>query len=97
MKDAGWSDITEACYQKEIDLTSKYMFKDTDVNGYDIYGCACTEVEVDILTGKVQLKRVDILEDVGESMSPSVDVGQVNKHFVHYQNLISIFLNIINI
>lgn len=74
-----WSDITEACFNKNIDLRATYEFKDTDVQGYNIYGMAAAEIEVDVLTGNYQLRRVDIIEDVGESMSPKVDVGQVSQ------------------
>lgn len=77
-----WADLTEECYQKEIDLRATYEFKDTDVGTYNIYAMAAAEMEVDILTGNYNITRVDILEDVGESMSPNVDVGQIEGGFV---------------
>lgn len=78
MKDAKWSDVTRAAYNKLIDLSASHLFKSTEVKSYVISGLSCAEIETDILTGNVQLRRVDILEDTGESMSPLVDVGQVS-------------------
>lgn len=52
------------------------------VKNYNIYGVTFTEVEVDVLTGLAQINRVDLLEDTGESMSPEVDIGQVEGAFV---------------
>ncbi len=77
MKDAEWSDLTRAAHNKLIDLTATYLFVTTDIQGYPIWGLSCAEIETDLLTGNVQLRRVDILEDTGESMSPLLDVGQV--------------------
>ena len=33
---------------------------------YNVYGATCTEVELDILTGEIQILRVDILHDCGQ-------------------------------
>lgn len=81
-KGTPWAEITSKCNSRSIDLTSKYLCTAGDVQSYAIEGLSCAELEVDILTGTVQLRRVDILEDTGESMSPNVDVGQVEGSFV---------------
>lgn len=81
-KDDSWEALVEKCHMKTVDLCATYMFKASDLVPYIIWGLSCTEVEVDILTGNVQLRRVDILEDVGESLSPGIDVGQIEGSFV---------------
>lgn len=79
MKDAKWPDVTKAAYSKFIDLSATHLFKSTEVQTYITWGLSCAEIETDLLTGNIQLRRVDILEDTGESMSPLVDVGQVSR------------------
>jgi xanthine dehydrogenase molybdopterin-binding subunit B len=44
---------------------------------YSTYAAACSEVEVDVLTGEIQILRNDILFDCGVSMNPAVDIGQI--------------------
>ena len=49
---------------------------------YFAYGAAVTEVEIDGFTGAHRVLRVDILEDVGDSVSPLIDRGQIEGGFV---------------
>jgi xanthine dehydrogenase large subunit len=49
---------------------------------YFAYGAACTEVAIDTLTGENRVLRVDILHDVGRSINPAIDIGQIEGGFV---------------
>src|SRR5699024_9865462 len=46
------------------------------------YGAAASEVEVDGFTGAYRTRRVDIVHDIGDSLSPLVDIGQIEGGFV---------------
>jgi len=49
---------------------------------YFAYGAACAEVTIDTLTGEMRVDRVDILHDVGRSLNPAIDIGQIEGAFV---------------
>ncbi|MEI2264654.1 xanthine dehydrogenase molybdopterin binding subunit [Erwinia sp. CGal63] len=49
---------------------------------YYAFGAACVEVIIDTLTGEYRLLRADILHDVGASLNPAIDIGQVEGGFV---------------
>ncbi|WP_306143992.1 xanthine dehydrogenase molybdopterin binding subunit [Roseibium sp. MMSF_3412] len=49
---------------------------------YFAFGGACSEVTIDTMTGEMIVDRVDILHDVGHSLNPAIDLGQIEGGFV---------------
>ena len=66
--------------------TPKIHYDKTTLTGrpfyYFAYGAACSEVAIDTLTGESRLLRVDILHDVGRSINPAIDIGQIEGGFI---------------
>jgi xanthine dehydrogenase large subunit len=66
--------------------TPKIHYDKTTLSGrpfyYFAYGAACTEVAIDTLSGESRVLRVDILHDVGHSINPAIDIGQIEGGFV---------------
>ena len=52
---------------------------------YFAYGAAVSEVAIDTLTGEHKVLAVDILHDVGRSLNPGVDIGQIEGGFLQGQ------------
>jgi xanthine dehydrogenase large subunit len=66
--------------------TPKIHYDKTTLSGrpfyYFAYGAACSEVAIDTLTGESKVLKVDILHDVGRSINPAIDIGQIEGGFV---------------
>jgi xanthine dehydrogenase large subunit len=88
-----WSEVVGAAYANRIQLwsdgfyrTPKIHYDKDTLTGrpffYFAYGAACTEVAIDTLTGESRVLRVDILHDVGRSINPAIDIGQIEGAFV---------------
>jgi xanthine dehydrogenase large subunit len=66
--------------------TPKIHWDKTTLSGrpffYFAYGAAVAEVALDTLTGEMRILRVDILHDVGSSLNPAIDLGQIEGGFL---------------
>ncbi len=82
-----------AAYQGRVSLSATGYFKTPDIHFddkkftgrpflYFAYGAAIAEVIVDSLTGEYRVERVDILHDVGRSLNPAIDIGQIEGGFI---------------
>eukprot|EP01104_Vermistella_antarctica_P002504 TRINITY_DN12741_c0_g1_i1.p1 TRINITY_DN12741_c0_g1~~TRINITY_DN12741_c0_g1_i1.p1 ORF type:complete len:1615 (-),score=361.72 TRINITY_DN12741_c0_g1_i1:55-4899(-) len=81
-----WVDLVQAAYGAGIPLSANGWINPPGTGNapfdYSSYGVCCSQVQVDLLTGDVQVLRTDILVDVGKSMNPALDIGQIEGAFV---------------
>ncbi|CAK1542919.1 unnamed protein product [Leptosia nina] len=82
VEDPTWEQLIQAAYQQGVNLQASYHVTTADQEAHRSVGAAAAEVELDILTGESQILRVDIVEDVGTSLNPEIDVGQIEGAFV---------------
>lgn len=81
MPDATWKEVITKAGEEEIDLSAIYMMtdKEEDLDSYSAFAVVILETQLDILTGRYEILRADILEDAGLSANPELDVGQVSQ------------------
>ncbi|PZC72657.1 hypothetical protein B5X24_HaOG210768 [Helicoverpa armigera] len=82
MNNPTWEELVKKSYEMSVDLQFHSFVGKEDIKDYNIYGVTVAEVEIDVLTGESEILRVDILQDVGHSINPELDVGQVEGAFV---------------
>ncbi|KAI5857796.1 molybdopterin binding aldehyde oxidase/xanthine dehydrogenase [Tricharina praecox] len=92
--------IASAAFVDRVNLSANGFYKMPDVGYkwgnhidplplyfYFTQGVACTEVELDVLTGDHFVRRTDIIMDVGRSINPAIDYGQIEGAFVQGMGL----------
>jgi xanthine dehydrogenase large subunit len=88
-----FAQFIDAAYMQRVQLSATGFYKTPEIHWdrakgrgkpfyYFAYGAAVSEVSIDTLTGEYQVDRVDILHDVGKSLNPAIDKGQVEGAFV---------------
>ncbi|KAH9639155.1 hypothetical protein HF086_018223 [Spodoptera exigua] len=82
MDNPTWEELITKAYNSNVDLQAHGFTRTDEAYPFPVYGVTLAEVEVDILTGQSELLRVDLYEDAGQSVSPEIDIGQVEGAFM---------------
>ena len=88
-----FAEIVQQAYMDRISLSSTGYYKTPKIHFdrvtgkgrpffYYATGASVSEVLIDTLTGEYKLLRVDILQDVGHSLNPAIDLGQIEGGFI---------------
>ena len=92
LRQRSFTDAVQHAYGQRVQLwsdgfyaTPKIHYDRSTLTGrpfyYFAYGAACSEVAIDTLTGEYRVLRTDILHDVGHSLHPEIDIGQIEGGF----------------
>ncbi len=93
---ATWPALVQAAYAARVQLWSDGFYATPGLHWdaaalqgrpfhYYAFGAAVAEVVVDTLSGEHRVLRVDVLHDVGRSLNPALDIGQIEGGFVQGQ------------
>ncbi len=92
-KQIDWYSLIQQAYLNRVSLSASGFYKTPKI-WYDpkksigrpffyfSLGASCSEVTIDTLTGEMRVDRVDILHDVGSSLNPAIDLGQIEGAFI---------------
>ncbi len=91
--DRSFEDVISKAYAERVQLWSDGFYATPGLHWnretmkgkpffYFAYGAAVSEVLVDTLTGEHRVLRADLLHDVGRSLNPAIDLGQIEGGFV---------------
>ena len=86
-------DAIALVYLNQVSLSATGFYRTPDIGWdrnrgkgkpfhYYSFGMAVSEVLLDVLTGQIELLRTDILHDVGDSVNPNIDIGQIEGGFI---------------
>ncbi len=89
----GFDELAKKCFLERVPLSSTGFYATPGITWdrntasgnpflYFAYGASCSEVTIDTTTGEMRIDRVDILHDVGSSLNPAIDIGQIEGGFV---------------
>jgi xanthine dehydrogenase large subunit len=88
-----FAELVKAAYLARVSLSSTGFYRTPKIHYdrqkhegrpfyYYAYGAAVSEVIVDTLTGENRTLRVDLIHDVGKSLNPAIDLGQIEGGFI---------------
>ncbi|XP_071746954.1 xanthine dehydrogenase [Lepeophtheirus salmonis] len=89
----GWASWISSAYLDRVQLTVSGFFSTPDIGtnpvtntgnhfNYFTYGAACSLVEIDVLTGTHTVLETTIVMDLGQSLNPGIDIGQIEGAFI---------------
>lgn len=89
----GFGPFVELAYQNRVSLSSTGYYSTPKIHYdrnaatgrpffYYALGAACSEVQIDTLTGEYDVLRTDIIHDVGKSLNEAIDIGQIEGGFI---------------
>jgi xanthine dehydrogenase large subunit len=92
-KSMSFGELAKTCRLNRVQLSAAGFYKTPVITWdratatgrpflYFAFGASCSEVVIDTLTGEMKVVRVDILHDVGSSLNPALDIGQVEGGFI---------------
>jgi len=93
MEQVPFPEFVHAAYMARVQLSAAGFYKTPEIHWdrasgtgrpfyYFAYGAAVSEISLDTLTGEYQVDRTDILHDVGRSLNPAIDRGQIEGAFI---------------